>query len=104
MKKLIITTVAIAFSLSAYSETDTIFLLDSVPDQHPDENTTIKTGISVWCINDYVFVRTASMEGESIIQMYRQRGDIALASREVKVPMTCPEYVEKKYDKKRMRK
>ena len=99
MKKLIITMTAFVFSLSSYSETDTIFLLDSVPDQHPDEHTTIKTGIAVWCINDYVFVRTAS----AMTQMFRKKhGGSAKPS--TSVPMTCPEYLEKKYDKNRMRK
>ena len=103
MKKLIITMTAFAFSLSSYSETDTIFLLDSVPDQHPDEHTTIKTGIAVWCINDYVFVRTASMQGQTMTQMFRKKRGGA-AKPDTSIPMTCPEYLEKKYDKNRMRK
>ena len=86
MKKLIITMTAFVFSLSSYSETDTIFLLDSVPDQHPDEHTTIKTGIAVWCINDYVFVRTAS----AMTQMFRYRRGSA-TQQATSLPMTCPE-------------
>ena len=97
MKKIIITMVAIAFSLSAFSETDTIYVLDLVPDQHPDEFTTIKTGISVWCINDYVFVRTASETGESMTQMNHRFGNTVF-------PMTCPLYLQSKYDEKKMRK
>ena len=87
---------AIAFSLSAYSETDTIFVLDVVPDQHPDEFTTIKTGIAVWCINDYVFVRTLTDSGETMTQMNHLVG---VETR----PMTCPWYLDSKYDEKRMR-
>jgi len=96
MKKLIITMMAIAFSLSAYSETDTIFVLDFVPDRHPDEFTTVTTPIVVWCINDYVFVRTATIAGETMTQMNH------LVDGETR-PMTCPRYIEGKWDETRMR-
>ena len=56
MKKILITMVAIAFSLSAFSETRTSYPLDVV---YVSSDRTGPPHITIWCINHKVFVKTA---------------------------------------------
>ena len=59
MKKLIITMIAIAFSLSAFSRTGhTIYVLD----EYKSSSQSTEVLITVWCIADRVFVE-GSKEG-----------------------------------------
>ena len=69
MKKLITTKIAIAFSLSAYSE---IYLIER------------QESIGVWCVNTYVFVGHAG----ALVQLY---------SRTDNKPQSCKIY--EKYKK-----
>ena len=74
MKKIIITMIAIAFSLSAFSD-DSIYVLD--------EHTSFPLHtLTVWCVGDKVLVETN--EG-SITQLMEFWGEGAN-------PMTCSEY------------
>tara|TARA_B100000586_G_C19870955_1_gene326754 strand:+ start:334 stop:543 length:210 start_codon:yes stop_codon:yes gene_type:complete len=69
MKKLIMTMIAIAFSLSTYSE---IYLIER------------EESIGVWCVNTYVFVGHAG----GLVQLY---------SRTENKPLSCKIY--EKYKK-----
>ena len=68
MKKLITTMIAIAFSLSAYSE---IYLIER------------EEWIGVWCVNTYVFVGHAG----ALVQLY---------SRTDTKPQSCKRYEKDK--------
>ena len=55
MKKILITMMAIAFSLSAYSETRTIYVLD----EYKSSPQATEALITVWCVNAKVFVESS---------------------------------------------
>ena len=83
MRKILITMVAIAFSLSAFSETRTIYVLD----EYKSSPQSTEALITIWCVKDSVFIETR--EG-SLVQMMGNNPSMATP---------CWKYLERKNKK-----